>query len=83
MKKTKQSDSDVLLSILEWRNTPIDGLGSPAQLSQGRRLRSTLPNTMNQLRPKPIQVNLGDVLEKKSQHNKLYYDRTALRKERE
>ena len=45
MKKTKQSDSDVLLSILEWRNTPIDGLGSPAQLSQGRRLRSTLPNT--------------------------------------
>lgn len=83
IKKTKQSNSDLQIAILEWRNTPIEGLGSPAQLSSGRRLRSTIPTTLAQLKPKPIQVNLHDVLEQKALRNKEYYDRTALKADRE
>ena len=78
LKKAKHSKVDVNLAILEWRNTPVKGLGSPAQLSQGRRLRSTLPSTVNQLRPHPITVNLSDALESKGERAKHFYDKSAL-----
>ena len=78
LKKAKHSKVDVNLAILEWRNTPVKGLGSPAQLSQGRRLRSTLPSTVNQLRPHPVTVNLSDALESKGERAKHFYDKSAL-----
>ena len=78
LKKAKHSKVDVNLAILEWRNTPVKGLGSPAQLSQGRRLRSTLPSTVNQLRPHPITVKLSDALESKGERAKHFYDKSAL-----
>ena len=41
------------LAILEYRNTPLSGdLGSPAQLLQSRRLRSTIPMMDKLLKPK-------------------------------
>jgi hypothetical protein len=63
------------LALLEWRNTPIKDMGSPAQLAFGRRTRTILPNTTNQLRPKPVTVKLTDVLAGRQAQQKLQYDK--------
>ena len=39
----KKSGSDPYLALLELRNTPLGGLGSPVQLLYGRRTRTVLP----------------------------------------
>lgn len=49
LEKAKADKSDPHLSLLEYRNSPVDGFKSPAQLLMSRRLRSTLPNTNQQL----------------------------------
>ncbi|KAK7102371.1 hypothetical protein V1264_020601 [Littorina saxatilis] len=48
--KAKTDGHSALLSILEYRTTPVDGLASPAQLLMGRQLRACLPSTSHQLR---------------------------------
>ena len=53
-KRAKAEGSNALLSILEYRTTPVDGLVSPAQLLMGRQLRSVLPTTSKHLEPKTI-----------------------------
>lgn len=78
LKKCANAGADVSLAVLEWRNTPIKGLGvSPAQILQGRRLRSSLPTTNNQLRPKPISHKLTPALEEKAAKYKQQYDKSA------
>ena len=51
MKKAKAECKDPYLSLLELRNTPVDGLAIPAKLSMSRRLRSLIPCTEKHLRP--------------------------------
>jgi hypothetical protein len=77
IKKCKKDNSDLYLAVLEWRNTPVSGLGSPTQISYGRRTRSLVPTTNSQLRPKPIMVKLTDVLADRQQKQKMTYDRHA------
>jgi len=44
MKKAKADGQDPLLALLDWCNTPTDGIGtSPAQGLMGRRTRTLLP----------------------------------------
>lgn len=44
MKKAKADGQDPLLALLDWRNTPTEGIGSsPAQRLMGRRTRTLLP----------------------------------------
>lgn len=44
MKKAKADGGDLLLALLDWRNTPTEGIGSsPAQRLMGRRTRTLLP----------------------------------------
>ncbi|CAB4010199.1 retrotransposon-like family member retr-1, partial [Paramuricea clavata] len=50
--KSKKDQRDPYLSLLEYRNTPIDDVGSPAQLQMNRRLRSRIPQTISQLKPR-------------------------------
>ena len=56
LNKAKAEHKDPYLSILLYRNTPSDNLGSPAQLLMNRRLRSKfpLPVTLKHLKPKVI-----------------------------
>lgn len=78
LEKAKADRGDPYLSLLEYRNCPVDGFKSPAQLLMSRRLRSTLPNTNQQLLPKVISCK--DVRAKrlhKQQRQKSYYDRSA------
>ena len=55
--KAKKYGKDPYISLLEYRNTPVDGLGSPAQLLMNRRLRSVIPTTTAQLHPRIIDPN--------------------------
>lgn len=78
LEKAKADKRDPHLSLLEYRNSPVDGFKSPAQLLMSRRLRSTLPNTNQQLLPKVVRRK--DVRAKrlqKQQSQKSYYDRSA------
>ena len=52
--KAKADGKDPYLSLLEYRNTPIDDVGSPSQLLMSRRLQSILPNTVSQLKPQVV-----------------------------
>ncbi|KAK7114526.1 hypothetical protein V1264_000580 [Littorina saxatilis] len=78
MEKAKASKSSALLCILEYRNTPVDGLASPAQLLMGRQLRSVLPATASQLQPKTINPQVVTARRQQRQAGqKKYYDRSS------
>ena len=52
LKKAKADGEDPLLALLDWRNTPTEGMGtSPAQRLMGRRTRTLLPTHQNLLKP--------------------------------
>ena len=49
----KADHKDPYLSLLDWRNTPTEGLdSSPVQRLMGRRTRTFLPTTASLLKPK-------------------------------
>ena len=73
--KAKADGKDPYLSLLEYRNTPIDDVGSPAQLLMSRRLQSILPNTLSQLQPSVVDPRkVEKKLKKKQERHKKYYD---------
>lgn len=78
LEKAKADKRDPYLSLLEYRNTPVDNFASPAQLLMSRRLRSILPSTHQQLQPNVVsqrQVHTRRVHQQQQQ--KKYYDRSA------
>ena len=78
LSKAKADHTNPLLSILEYRATPVDGLASPAQLLMGRRLRSILPTTTQKLTPEVINPNTVRVTRDTCQsRQKTYFDRSA------
>jgi transposase InsO family protein len=73
--KAKVDAKDPYLSLLEYRNTPIDDVGSPSQLLMSRRLQSILQTTTSQLQPQIVNPKVVEVkLRKKQEHQKRYYD---------
>ena len=70
--------NDAYLSVLHYRNTPVVGNASPAQLIFGRRTRTTLPTTQKLLTPKvqgPLYVR--EMLNYNQDLQKNYYDRNT------
>ena len=57
LKKVEESGEDVYLALLDYRNTPMDGV-SPAQALMNRQLKSTIPTTPEHL--KPVLINHDD-----------------------
>ncbi|KAK2726579.1 hypothetical protein QYM36_007431 [Artemia franciscana] len=55
MQKAIKSNTDLYLGVLEYQNTPIDGITSLAQLLMSRSIRSILPYMLQQLQPKILQ----------------------------
>jgi hypothetical protein len=76
--KAKEDKRDPLIGILEYRNTPLKSGYSPAQLSMGRQLRSILPTTAENLKPKtiPSQLVMESIRQEKMK-GKGYYDRQS------
>ena len=53
--KARADKRDPLLALLEWRNTPSEGISaSPVQLLYGRRTRTRLPVAKQLLTPQVI-----------------------------
>jgi hypothetical protein len=69
---------DPLIGILEYRSTPLDIGYSPAELLQGRLLRSVIPILPQQLEPKFIDHSVvRSKLESKRAHEKKWYDKAS------
>ena len=51
LKKAKQDKRDPYLAMLEYRNTPVENLGTPTQLLMGRRTSGLLPTPPSLLKP--------------------------------
>ena len=66
LNKTKQEGTDTYLGLLEYRNIAIDNIGSPAQLSMSRQLRSVIPKTSQQHDPKVIDQSVVTVTQTKT-----------------
>lgn len=79
MKKAKHSESDAHLALLDYRNTPTEGVGlSPAQVMFGRRTRTLLPMAKRLLMPedKSRDDHYQKLLKNKEKQAK-YYNKNA------
>ena len=75
LKKALKSGNDFYLALLDWRNTPTEGLdSSPAQRLLGRRTRTSLPTTTKLLQPS-APTNVREKIIRKKEQQKKYYDR--------
>jgi len=77
LKKVEESREDVYLALLDYRNTPINGV-SPAQALMNRLLKSTIPTTADNL--KPALINHDDFITRREEQQTKqckYYNRTA------
>ena len=77
MTKAVESEQDPHLVLLDWRNTPTEGLGSsPAQCLFGRRTRTLLPTSSTLLNPK-IPTEVPQKLMKQKAKQAMYYTTTV------
>ena len=73
--KEKKDNRDPYLGLLEYRNTPIDEFGSPAQVLMSRRLRSIIATTEAQLQPTVLDPNkVKQKLRLNQEKQKYYFD---------
>ena len=74
--KCKESNCSEFLALLDWRNTPTEGLGtSPAERFLGRRCKTLLPAHGALLQPRyPTEVDT-QAINKQKQRQQYYYDR--------
>ncbi|XP_046378261.2 uncharacterized protein K02A2.6-like [Haliotis rufescens] len=78
LRKSRQSHADPYLAMLAYRNTPINGLASTAQLLMGRRLRSDLPVQYEMLRPEVVDCDVvKQAISQSRETQKVYYDQRA------
>ena len=54
VKKARQGNKDLQMSLFEWRNTPDSNRLSPVQKLMSRRTRTTIPTTEALLKPEVI-----------------------------
>ncbi|XP_074655641.1 uncharacterized protein LOC141909154 [Tubulanus polymorphus] len=74
LKKAYEAKRDPYLAILDFRNTPTQGLNvSPVQRFMNRRTKTMMPTTANLLRPK---ISLSDGSEKKRKQAE-YFNQSA------
>ena len=80
VKRLWQKNPDRHLALLDYRTTPLEGVGlSPAQLLMGRRPRNKLPICRNLLNPSVQDKEITKkCLNKLKEKQKLYHDRPHL-----
>ena len=58
LEKSTRAETDYELALLDWRNTPTEGIdSSPAQRLFSRRTRTTLPTSKELLKPSIVKVS--------------------------
>ena len=71
--KARADKQDPSLALLEWRNTPSEGMNaSPVQLLYGGRTRTRLPVTKSLLVPQAIS-DVPQKIKSRKQKHKFYY----------
>ena len=77
LKKAVFDHKDPYLALLDWRNTPTEGLdSSPVQRLMGRRTRTLLPTSTRLLKPKLPKL-AEDLVTKKREKQAYYYNKGA------
>ncbi len=77
MRKAKQAKTDPCLAILDFRNTPSQGMqSSPSQRLMSRRTKTLLPTTPTLLTPK-TEENVVNELKASKKRAAFYYNRGA------
>ena len=77
LKKAKMDKKDPFLAILNYKNTPTQGLdASPVQRLMNRRTRTNLPTSPKLLKPQ-VPRNQPKQMKAKRDKQKAYYDRNA------
>ncbi|PIK42673.1 hypothetical protein BSL78_20470 [Apostichopus japonicus] len=72
IKKTSESKGDFYLNLLNWRNTPTEGLNSsPAQRLYSRRTKTLIPTVNSLLKPK-VPNNVKSNKQSESKTSKIY-----------
>lgn len=75
LKKAQESIRDPYIALLEYRNTPLDGVGySPAQLLMGRRLKTKIPVSRNLLKPR-VYRHVRSRLVNRQEKQRRHFDR--------
>ena len=64
IRKAKEDNKDPYLAILDHRNTPSQGMLSPAQRLMSRRMKTLLPTNADLLRPQPVR-NTGETVRRR------------------
>lgn len=78
LSKAKADGQDLYLCLLEYRNTMVHNLASPAQLLMGRRLHTNIPVATSQLQPKVVDPSLVRKKQKERKtYQKQYYDKDS------
>lgn len=77
LKKAKLDKKDPYLSILEFRNTPLDCGKSPVQLMMGRRTNTFMPINPALLKSEIVNDEFKDKQQKLYEKQKIYYDKNA------
>ena len=76
MKKSKQAGTDFYLALLDWRNSPTEGVGcSPVQRLCDRRTRTLLPTATSLLKPTTTPAGVREKRRKKKERQTYYYNR--------
>lgn len=79
LKKARYESQNMYVYLLEYRNTPITGVGlSPSQMLMSRVLKAKLPTVETLLKPK-VCKNVKDTLQQVQSKQKMFYDRTAVK----
>ena len=77
-KKCKESGQSEFLALLNWRNTPTEGIGtSPAQRLMGRRCKTLLPMASTLLKPRYDTEAEEKALTIRRQKQERYYNRST------
>lgn len=78
LKKSADAKTNLHTALLEYRNMPVDGFRSPAQLLKGRQLRSILPCTTKHLEPKTVSpAEWRKARLRQQQRQSYYYNKNA------
>ena len=77
IKNVLKKSNDPCYALLEYRTTPLSGVGySPAQLLMGRRLNTKLPMSKNMLKPTVVNwQKVKEGIEENQWSQKKYYDK--------
>lgn len=78
LNKSLADGKDPYIALLDYRNTPINDVNSPSQILMSRKLRTNIPATKNQLKPKCADLKTTrSKMTNNRNKQKYYYDRNA------